>query len=391
MNTVKPKVIYLLLVAAVVLGMLFGVVIQKWPLLTASRAAPLEPAALSTFIPTPAILAMADSQVTLPLQLNGGPNDPAKLQRATVQVEVRAEVQATGGGRAEANAVGPGDTRAKVNTDGPGAAQAVAYAAAPEGIPLPLPATGAAMTQNNDQNNNGVLASQLSGGIPAGSPRAIVNSEVVNVRFSPSINAGVLDLTTRGQQYNVVARTSDNSWWQICCINNQRGWIVGQFLDVLGSTTQLETVELPARPIAELQPTPTIVPTLAPTPIPTPGFDFNLVTQEQFEETILPRIYMYVLGGSEALSGYKARVKKDGLELPTNLFTFGPQVQHTWGVDGPRQRLHNLKLEFPTVLGSGTWEVQLLDATGREVGPPAVFHLKEKEQYQEMYVRYERR
>ena len=247
------------------------------------------------------------------------------------------------------------------------------------------------MTQNNSQNNTGLLASQLPGNIPANAPRAIVNSDIVNVRFSPSISAGVLDMTTRGQQYNVVARTSDNSWWQICCINNQRGWIVGQFLDVLGSTTQLETVDLPARPIAELQPTPIVTPTLEPTPIPTPSFDFNLVIQEQFEETILPRIYLYVLGGSEALAGYKVRVKKDGLELPTNLFTFGPQVQHTWGVDGPRQRFHNLKLEFPTVLGSGIWEVQLLDVTGREVGPLAVFRLKEKEQYQEMYVRYERR
>ena len=130
---------------AVVLGMLFGVVIQKWPLLTASRGAPLEPAALAIFTPTPATLAMAGSQVTLPLQLNDAPNSPndlSKSQGATVQIEVRAEVQATGGGRAEANAVGPGDTRAKVNTDGPGVAQAVAYSAAPGACHCPCPPMG---------------------------------------------------------------------------------------------------------------------------------------------------------------------------------------------------------------------------------------------------------
>jgi hypothetical protein len=63
----------------------------------------------------------------------------------------------------------------------------------------------------------------------------------------------------------------------------------------------------------------------------------------------------------------------------------------TWPIPNERQRYTNLKIEFPNVSPAGLWEIQLLDANGRPVGPVATFRLQPDDPRQELYVKYRKR
>jgi hypothetical protein len=150
-----------------------------------------------------------------------------------------------------------------------------------------------------------------------------------------------------------------------------------------------------AQPLA-VAPTATLPPPTTAPPLPTPtaapnGLDFDLVAKEQFEETITPRIYLYVYSGAEGLGGYSLRVKKDGVDLPVSVTSFGGQPGMTWPLPIARQRFYNMKLEYKGTPAPGTWEIQLIDAAGKIAGPPAIFQLSGNEQNQELYLRYQKR
>jgi hypothetical protein len=120
-------------------------------------------------------------------------------------------------------------------------------------------------------------------------------------------------------------------------------------------------------------------------------FTFNLINQEQFPETGLVRVFLYVYAGTDALAGYSLRVTKDGSVLPVSGSSFAGQPAFTWPFQDARQRYQNFKAEFPAVSPTGVWELQLVDSSGNLVGPAATFTLAENDPQQELYVRYERR
>jgi hypothetical protein len=100
---------------------------------------------------------------------------------------------------------------------------------------------------------------------------------------------------------------------------------------------------------------------------------------------------MYVYNGNSALEGYSLRVTKDGEELPVDGTSFGGQPAFTWPFQDPRQRFQNFKVEYPNTPAQGVWQVQLIDASGATVGPPATFTLSANDPQQELYVRYAQR
>src|SRR5690606_12780046 len=104
-------------------------------------------------------------------------------------------------------------------------------------------------------------------------------------------------------------------------------------------------------------------------------FTFDLRNQEQFAETGMVRIYLYVYSGNDALAGYSLRISHDGAELPVEGTSFAGQPALTWPFQDARQRYQNFKVEFPDVGPTGVWEVQLIDSSGNPVGPATTFTL----------------
>jgi hypothetical protein len=154
-----------------------------------------------------------------------------------------------------------------------------------------------------------------------------------------------------------------------------------------------------AAPPAASQPAASAPPAAAPTDTPVPqggpepaadNFTFDLEAHEQFPETGVVRIFLYVYQDRTALEGYSLRVVKDGKELHVGTVSFGPNSAYTWPVADPRQRAQNFKIEFPGENPAGTWEVQLI-RDGTPVGPPATFTLVANDTNRELYVRYKQR
>ena len=223
--------------------------------------------------------------------------------------------------------------------------------------------------------------------------KAVINGPLVNARSGPSTDFEIIGTVERGAEFDIVGVSPDRAWWQICCIEGAQAWVTSEFVDTLGMVDSVPVVggAEDTSGTADTQPTPPPAAAAQPTATSAPSLVFDLETQEQFPETGVVRIFLYVYSGNSALEGYTLRVTKDGTELPVEGSSFGGQPAFTWPFQDPRQRFQNFKVEYPDTEPQGTWQIQLIDNTGAIVGPPAIFTLNSNDPQQELYVRYAQR
>ncbi len=381
MQSIRLSLVLQVVLAALTLGACLGAILPRLPDLAAIRAEPVsQPAA-------PAAVALGSANASAPAASNaanasGGIADPP-AGGASLQVQVRAEVQASGNANAEAQALGPGSTQAKANTLGPGSGQAVAYSTDPNQTTPQVP------TQASQASLPPTSANTVPAGFTNG-PSLTVREAIVNVRNGPSTQNTIVGMATQGQQFTPVGRTADGSWWKICCYDSQLVWVAGALMDARGALDNIEVINVAAQPVAPVvAAVPTAVPTVptAPAAPPAPSYEFSLVEKNQFAETITPRVYLYIAQGAAGLGGYTLRVKKDNVYLPVNVDSFDGQPSITWPLPIERQRFYNLKVEFPGISVAGTWEIQAVeDGTGKAVSAPVVFNLVPNDPRQEMYI-----
>jgi SH3-like domain-containing protein len=240
--------------------------------------------------------------------------------------------------------------------------------------------------------SSGSAASDLG---QASGAKAVINGPLVNARSGPSTDFEIIGTVERGAEFDIVGVSPDRAWWQICCIEGAQAWVTSEFVDTLGLVDSVPIVGGAAGGEAEetADTLPTAAPAAAaePTATAAPSLVFDLETQEQFPETGLVRIFLYVYSGNSALEGYSLSVTKDGAALPVEGTSFGGQPAFTWPFQDPRQRFQNFKVEYPDTEPEGTWQIQLIDNTGAPVGPPATFTLNSDDPQQELYVRYAQR
>jgi hypothetical protein len=223
---------------------------------------------------------------------------------------------------------------------------------------------------------------------------------LVNARSGPGTEFDIISEVKRGDEFDIVGVNPAHDWWQICCIEDAQAWVTSEFVDTIGLVDSVPVVggaaETDTGTIGQAAPQPTqpsaipSTPSTA-TPVPAPSVGFDLETQEQFPETSVVRIFLYVYSGNSALEGYSLRVTKDGTAMPVDGTSFGGQPAFTWPFQDPRQRFQNFKMEYSDTPAQGVWQVQLIDSTGATVGPPATFTLNTDDPNQELYVRYAQR
>jgi SH3-like domain-containing protein len=264
--------------------------------------------------------------------------------------------------------------------------------AAPLVVNLPTPQA------NTTPAPNPPPATQSNGAPQIAAPIVVVNAVLVNVRAGPSTNNSILKVAERGDQYNVIGRLPDSSWWQICCVDGQEGWINHEFVDSDGPVESVPVIAQVAQLAApqsnagqSAQPTATNAALATAPPDNNGAFEFDLALTEQFPDTNVMHVFLYVFDNNGALAGYSLRATRNGVELPIQAAaSFGPQPGLTWPIADSRQRFQNYKVEFPGEPSGGTWEVQLVK-DGKPVGPPARFQLKDNDPNRELYVRYQKK
>ena len=68
-------------------------------------------------------------------------------------------------------------------------------------------------------------------------PRLIIEGDAVNVRSGPDTTFALVGAATQGQTFNLLAKNAQGDWWQVCCINDQPGWIFGELARVENAET----------------------------------------------------------------------------------------------------------------------------------------------------------
>jgi hypothetical protein len=221
------------------------------------------------------------------------------------------------------------------------------------------------------------------------SPRAVVNAPLVNVRAGPSTDTEIVATVERGAEYDIIGQSDDSEWWRVCCQDELIVWVSKEFVDTDGAVDSVPVGDS-VTALAE-QALPAAVPLAPAGQGGNAGQNsFQLIAKEQFPETSLVRVYLYVYDDAGALSGYTLSVRKNGNEVPVSTQSFSGQPAFTWPFQDARQRYQNMKVEFPDEDPAGTWTLQLIDPQGNPAGPSAEFTLSANDAEQELYVRYER-
>lgn len=379
MRTINLQTVYQLVITALLLGACLGLLGQRLQWLSGSVSLFEQPIMAAPSFTLPNALAGAPAAASQPQDMTMSNNNDAN-----VQVEV--EVHTRGNANAEARARGPGDTEVKSSTQGEGDGRSAAYLKVPD-----VPAWTLVPTVVAPPSAQGAVQRGTSS-----QPKAIVMEDMVNLRAAPNLNSAVLGNARRGQEFTIIGRDPTSTWWLVCCDQGQARWIYGGVVQVSGVVDSVSIVDQPLVYSAPANttpiglPTPTVAPAL-PTATPAPQYEFMLAEQAQFEERITPRIHLYVYETQEGLGGYMLSVRKDGQGIPATAKSAPGMPGITWPIPNERQRYTNLKLEFPGLSPAGLWEIQLLDANGRPVGPVATFRLQPNDPRQEIYVKYRKR
>lgn len=164
----------------------------------------------------------------------------------------------------------------------------------------------------------------------AGEPTATVIAPAgVNVRTGPGSEYGVLGLASFGQTGRVVGISQDSQWWVVYVPGapNDQGWVSGEFVAVENA----ENVPvIPAPPIDQPPPTPTLAPT-APAPSEI-TFEASRTTINAGESATLSwdvenvrAVYMYPVGGNFAnypVAGQGSRDVRPGITTSYELLVF---------------------------------------------------------------------
>ena len=178
---------------------------------------------------------------------------------------------------------------------------------------------------------------------PSGA-KVIVNTPLVNARSGPSLDYEVVTIVERGEEFDILAKDALGEWWQVCCVDDEPVWVIGQLVDTDGpvdavpifGAIQLATGSGSAPAVPQ-----TVLLDQA------PDIQFSLENQEQFPESANVRIFTYVHDDQEGLAGYSLWVRKDGVDVPINVVSFGGSPGFTWPFQDARQRSQNWKAEFP--------------------------------------------
>ena len=145
-------------------------------------------------------------------------------------------------------------------------------------------------------------------------------NEVVNVRTGPDTAYSIISQATRGQRYEIIARSSDRAWWQVCCVQGRNGWIFSDLAQTAGALDAVAVAANVASPSTPTRATPVVlgpdVPTAATarksvTPAQ-PTWQFALEMAARHTEANVATIYAWIHEDGQALDGHFLRLFKDG-------------------------------------------------------------------------------
>lgn len=220
---------------------------------------------------------------------------------------------------------------------------------------------------------------------PTPTPAAslLVTAPAVNVRSGPSVAYPVIGQVSRNETYTLIGRNEAGTWWQICCVNGQQGWITAQLTAASGP---VDTVPVVAPP--DLPPAPPPVAVAPPTATPYPTFTpapFRPVKLSEGPEmwetnnpwlTIWLKVYVGQIQFPIPISNLRMRVLRNGVDVSQNKLTadsFQFSAPTANGKPLGNRREYNLKYEYLPNAGNADWTILITDANGAPLSELVTF------------------
>jgi hypothetical protein len=69
-----------------------------------------------------------------------------------------------------------------------------------------------------------------------------VATAVLNLRGAPDASAPLLGQAKANTIWRTLSKLPDESWWQVCCVDRQRAWVSGQYVEPVGPVEALQQV-----------------------------------------------------------------------------------------------------------------------------------------------------
>jgi hypothetical protein len=228
---------------------------------------------------------------------------------------------------------------------------------------------------------------------PTPGPYALVVAPIVNVRSGPSVAYPIIGQVRQDERYDITGRNEAFTWWQICCIDGQQGWITTQLTAPGGAADTVPIVVPPDLPPTPF-PTATPIDTPLPTATPAPFRPVQLSEGPELWNTTNPwlTIWLKTFVGQPPLTApianLRLKVLRNGVDvsqpgLTENRFQFSAPT--ALGVPIGNRREYNLKYEYLPEAGDAQWTIIVTDANGQELSMPVTFETRGG---QEVYVSF---
>lgn len=102
---------------------------------------------------------------------------------------------------------------------------------------------------------------------PAVAPQLSITSPS-NIRSGPGTGYSIVGAANPGDQFDIVGKSPDNAWWQICCVGAAQGWVFGELAQAQNAESVQVAQNIPEPPPATNTPVP-VPPTAVPAPAAT--------------------------------------------------------------------------------------------------------------------------
>jgi uncharacterized protein YraI len=103
---------------------------------------------------------------------------------------------------------------------------------------------------------------------------AVVEAELLNLRFGPGTVYDILGILKRGDTLKITGKCPAGDWLRVIAPNGQEGWVETQFLKINLPLAEVTPAPIPSTPTpispTDMPTTPTIAPTSMPSPTNTP-------------------------------------------------------------------------------------------------------------------------
>jgi len=226
-------------------------------------------------------------------------------------------------------------------------------------------------------------------GAPAVTSSLKIETDIINVRSGPDTSFGLVGTANLGERFEIKGRNADGSWYLICCVNGQQGWVNSELTDE-DNEELAPVVEAPAVPTAApvaqapaAQAPAPAEPTATPQPAaPAPAADacagiggdgckFKLKGGPSFANNGGNELKFQIafvhsgIEGGQPQGSYFVWVEKDGQKLPVSDGVRSIALQAQQGPQGKYNYEYKIgRDQLPGGNVAGTYQIWVLDGNG---------------------------